>query len=226
MVDTELEEYRRKFIAAFGLGVGGLALDGFIGSAAAAETPASGPSGNDFQAWLKSIPGKYRQVYDMTEPNGGFGLIWSFVYLLTGPQAFGVPESDLGVVVVVRHNATPIALADAAWSKYKLGEFFKINDPATKAPALRNPFNNIKPGDMPAPDAAIDKLVPRGVKITVCNMAITFYSGMVAKQIGADPAAVKKDWTDNVLPGIHIAPSGVVALNGAQAVGCKYVFAG
>ena len=37
---------------------------------------------------------------------------------------------------------------------------------------------------------------------------------------------VKKDWTDAVLPGIQVVPSGVVACNGAVSRGCAYVFAG
>jgi hypothetical protein len=52
-------------------------------------------------------------------------------------------------------------------------------------------------------------------------MALTFRSAMVAKKLD-----VMKDWTDAVHPGITIVPSGVLALNGALARGCVYVFAG
>ena len=76
---------------------------------------------------------------------------------------------------------------------------------------LRNPFY-LKPGGVPLPDAALQKLIARGVKVAACNLAITFYSGMVAKKMGLSHDAVKKDWTEAVFPGIQIVPSGVVAI--------------
>jgi intracellular sulfur oxidation DsrE/DsrF family protein len=161
----------------------------------------------------------------MPEPNGGMGLIWSWVFQLTGSQGYGVSEKDLGVVVVLRHNAIPIAFTDPVWGKYKLGEVFKVTDPLAKAPAIANPFYHIKSPDLP-PDAALEKLLAKGVKVGVCNMAITFYSGMVAKQMGLNAEEVKKDWIAAVIPGVEIVPSGVLAVNGAQSKGCAYCFAG
>ncbi len=191
----------------------------------AGAVAAAGASSTDFTRWLDSIPGKYRQVYDMPELNNGMGLAWSWVFLLTGQQGYGVPESDLGVVIVLRHDAIPLALQDSAWAKYKLGEQFKIEDPDTKAPALRNPYYP-KPGGLPIPDAGLHQLIDRGVKVAACDMALTFYSAAVAKKMGLKPEAVKKDWVDAVLPGITVAPSGVLACNGAVSRGCVYVFAG
>jgi intracellular sulfur oxidation DsrE/DsrF family protein len=227
MIETGLNGDRRAFLSGVAIAAAGVGLAQISANGEAAEPAGATPTGGtDFQAWLGSIKGKHRQVYDMPEPNNGMGLIWSHIFLLTGAQGYGVPESDLTAVVVMRHNAIPIAMNDTQWAKYKLGEVFKINDPGTKAPALRNPFNNVKPGDLPLPEAALDKLVPRGVKFAVCDIALTLYSAMVAKQMGLEPAAVKKDWAGAVLPGVQLAPSGVVALNGAQAHGCSYVFAG
>jgi len=56
--------------------------------------------------------------------------------------------------MVLRHDALPLALNDSVWAKYQLGEVFKIEDPDTKAPAVRNPFY-LKPGALPVPDAAL-----------------------------------------------------------------------
>ena len=188
---------------------------------------AAAGASTDFTRWLDSIPGTQKQLYDMPELNAGMGLLWSFAFLLTGVPAYGLPESELGVVVVLRHNTIPLALNDSAWARYKLGEVFKINDPQTKAPALRNPFYldaNALP--VPIPDAALQKLIARGVKVAVCNLAITVYSGMVAQKMGLKADDAKKDWTDAVLPGIQVVPSGVVACNGAVSRGCTYVYAG
>jgi intracellular sulfur oxidation DsrE/DsrF family protein len=220
-MQDEILGKRRDFLglaavaAAAGLGA---ALP--VTQAAAATDPST-----DFTRWLDSIPGKYRQLYDMPELNNGMGLAWSWVYLLTGAQGYGVPESDLGVVIILRHDALPLAFNDSVWAKYKLGEVFKIDDPETKAPALRNPYW-LKPGALPIPDAGLQKLIDRGVRVAVCNMAITFYSGMVAQKAGLKHEDVMKDWVAAVQPGMTVVPSGVLAINGAVSRGCVYVFAG
>jgi intracellular sulfur oxidation DsrE/DsrF family protein len=222
MDDAKLHGNRRDFLglaataAAAGLG----AMVPVTGAVAASDNPST-----DFTRWLDSISGVHKQLYDMPEVNGGMGLVWSWAFFMTGAPAYGVPESDLGVVMVLRHNALPLAFNDSAWAKYKLGEVFKIEDPDIKAPAVRNPFY-LKPGGLPIPDAALQKLIARGVKVAACNLALTFYSGMVAQKMGLKHDDVKKDWTEAVFPGIQIVPSGVVACNGAVSRGCAYVFAG
>jgi hypothetical protein len=222
MDDAKLPGKRRDFLglaataAAAGLG----AMVPVTGAVAASDNPHT-----DFTRWLDSINGTHKQLYDMPELNGGFGLVWSWAFFTTGAQAYGLPESDLGVVVVLRHNTIPLAFNDSVWAKYKLGEFFKIEDPDTKAPAVRNPYY-LKPGGIPVPDASLQKLIARGVKVAVCNLAITVYSGILAQKAGLNKDDIKKDWTDAVFPGIQIVPSGVVACNGAVSRGCVYVFAG
>lgn len=227
MSDSKLAPHRRDVLGGIGLlgAVAGLAE--LTTTAAAAESGGAGaPTDAGFGKWLDSIGGKQRQVFDIAAPNDGFGLIWSWVFLLTGPQAFGLPENDLGVAVVIRHNGIPLALNDATWSKYKLGEFFKLDDPATKAPATRNFFVNSGPEDLPAPEAALDRLVARGVKAAACNMAIAHYSALVAKRLGVPADQARKDWLAGLVPGVQLVPSGVVAISGAQSRGCAYCFAG
>ncbi|HZP94260.1 MAG TPA: hypothetical protein VFB20_15470 [Burkholderiales bacterium] len=221
MEDAKVGLDRRDFLglATIAAAIGaGAALP--VATAAAAEGPAT-----DFTRWLDGIPGKHRVLFDMREPNGGMAFAWTWVYLHTAPQAYGVPESDLGAVIVLRHSAIPIALDDAAWKKYKLGEVFKIDDPETKAPAERNPYYASMSEPM-IPDMALQKLIGRSVKVTACDMAIHFYSGLIARQAGLKHEDVKKDFMAAVLPGIAHAPSGVVACQGAVSRGCTYLFAG
>lgn len=224
MSESKSLSQRREFLGGIAATAAAIGLGDLMTSAQAADS--SSGTGTEFQSWLEGIHGQYRQVYDAPSPNNGFALIWSHVFLMTGAQGYNVPESELGVVVVLRHSAIPIAFSDGAWEKYKLGEYFKINDPATKSPALRNPFAHIKPGDMPLPEAALDKLVTRGVKIAVCNTAIHHQSARLAQQLGVPHESVKQDWLAAVLPGVQVVPSGVLAVNGAQAKGCTYCFAG
>jgi intracellular sulfur oxidation DsrE/DsrF family protein len=209
--------------------LGGIATLGAVAGLAQATDSAqavAAEAATDFTRWLDSIGGKQRQLFDAPEPNEGFALIWSYAFLATGPKAYALPEKELGVVIVLRHNGIPLAFSDGLWSKYKVGEFFRINDPVTKKPATRNFFANSKPEDLLLPDAAIDRLMARGVKVAVCNLALTVYSGMVAKQMNVPADQVHKEWVAGLLPGSQVVPSGVVAVNGAQSRGCGYCFAG
>jgi intracellular sulfur oxidation DsrE/DsrF family protein len=220
-MEDEILGKRRDF-----LGLAAVAAVAGIGGAlpVTQAVAATGPS-TDFTRWLDNIPGKYRQIYDMPEVNNGMALAWSHVFLMTGAQGYGVPESELGVVLIVRYHALPLVFQDAVWAKYKLGEVFKIDDPETKAPAVRNPFW-LKPGTIPVPEAAMQKLVERGVRVAACNMSITFYSKMLAEKAGLKHEDVMKEWLAGLQPGLTVVPSGVLAINGAVSRGCVYVFAG
>jgi len=195
-----------------------------LAAAAPAAKAAQGPS-TAFTQWLDSVQGTHKVVLDVREPGGGMANAWAWVYLFTGPKAYEMAESDMGVAMVLRHNAIPLALNDSPWQKYKLGEFFKIDDPATGKPAVRNPFYATMSEPL-LPDMALQKLIERGVKVVACDMAIFFYSGLVAKAAGAKHEDVMADWNANVLPGIAHAPSGVVACQGLGERGCSYIYAG
>jgi len=221
MDDAGFHASRRDFLSLAASAAVGLSA----GAPVARHIPAAQDPSTEFTRWLDSIPGTHKQLYDMPEVNQGIGLVWSWAFLTTGVPAYGLPEKDLGVVIVLRHNAIPLALNDAAWAKYKLGEVFKIEDPDTRAPARRNPFY-LMPGAFAVPEAALEKLIARGVKVAVCNLAITISSGTVAQKRGLKHEDVNRDWIDAVFTGIQVVPSGVVACNGAASRGCAYVFAG
>src|SRR5581483_11543931 len=99
MSDPIYAAHRRDLLGGFATLGAAAGLTELAATTAAAATEPGKPVG-PFIQWLDSIRGKQRQLFDIPEPNEGFGLIWSFVFLLTGPEAFGVPEHELGVVVV------------------------------------------------------------------------------------------------------------------------------
>ncbi|MBI3628530.1 MAG: hypothetical protein HY217_02915 [Candidatus Rokubacteria bacterium] len=103
---------------------------------------------------------------------------------------------------------------------------FNITDAKTNAPSVRNMFYKPAPGELPLPGMSIDELLASGVLFGACNMAITFYSGLVAKKMSMNPDEVRRDWLAAVLPGMQVVPSGVWAVNRAQQRGCSYCFAG
>jgi len=193
---------------------------------AGAENEKESFSPDDPDAWFNKIKGKHRIVFDATHPKEVFPFAWPRVFLLTN-EATGSPASDCGVVVVLRHDAIPYAFEDRLWAKYKFGEQFKADDPATKAPAIRNPFWKPEKGAFKIPGfgevaIGINELQDSGVLFCVCDAAMTVYSAMVAGKMGLQPADVKKDWVAGLLPGIQPVPSGVWAVGRAQEHQCAY----
>jgi hypothetical protein len=221
MQDNNPTTNRREFLALAATATAGLgATLGMAGTAAAATGPST-----EFTRWLDTIPGTYRQVTDWPDLNKGMGLGYTLSFLMTAPVAYGVPETDVGAVLVIRHDTIPIALNDSAWAKYSLGEMFNISDPDTNAPAVRNPYY-LKPGAFPFEAAALQKLIDRGVKVAACDLALTFWSSVAAKKMGLIHEDVKAEWLDAVHPGIQVVPSGTVACHGAVGRGCSYLLAG
>jgi intracellular sulfur oxidation DsrE/DsrF family protein len=170
-------------------------------------------------AWFGKIKGKHRMVFDTPEPNSGMGAIWPRVYLNT--MAANYPGESTAVVVL-RHGGIPLAMNDALWAKYNLGEMFGVKD--GDAPAKKNVYATIT--GLPIEGLGIAELMKGGVLVGVCDVALTVYSSGAASKSGLDAATVKKEWVAGLLPGVQIVPSGVLAVARAQELGCAYCFAG
>jgi intracellular sulfur oxidation DsrE/DsrF family protein len=219
---------RRNFIGTIASSAAAMGIGSLV-------TPFAAAAGNKEMAgeadmWFNKIKGKHRIVFDVPAPHEIFPFAWPRVFLLTN-QATGTPEKENSVVVILRHSGIPYAFEDRIWAKYKFGEMFKVDDPSTKAPSVRNPFWQPKPGDFKVPgignvDIGINQLQESGVMFGVCDMAMTVYSAALAQGVGGDPAEIKKDWMSGLLPGIQPMPSGVWAVGRAQEHGCAYCFVG
>ena len=175
-----------------------------------------------FETWLNRINGKHKMLFDAPEVNDGMPVIWPRVWLNGNNENYATKDGDNSAVVVLRHAAIPIAMQDALWAKYKLGEAFHIKDGETAS--VRNMFAKVMP--LPLPGTGLEALLASGVQVGCCNVALTVYSGMVAQKMGMDAAAVKADWVAGLLPGVQVVPSGVLAVARAQEKGCGYCFAG
>src|ERR1700678_678106 len=127
---------RRGF---FGRFAGAMVLAGFATTPVRAESTAAPSDGPDWPGVLK---GRHRQVVDAYDANAGFPL--AFAYSFLAPH--GPSSAAATAVVVLRHGGFPIALGNEMWQKYKIGESFKILDPETKVPAVKNPFLHQKAG--------------------------------------------------------------------------------
>jgi hypothetical protein len=213
---------RRNFFRLAGatvLGLAGLASAASRAQAATLEEAATalgeGPN------WPGELKGKHRQVVDAYETNSGAPLAFADTFLLP----YKAP-GDATSVVVLRHGAFPIALNSAMWAKYKIGESMKIDDPETKAPAVKNPFLNPKPGVLPLEGMALDRLLASGTVFGACNVALASQSKKLASNAGVTADEAAKEWAANLVPGITLIPSGTWGVNRAQLAGCTYCAGG
>jgi hypothetical protein len=214
--DTTFSAPRRSLFGRLA-GTVAMGLAGLTSTAARAATDAAASDGPD---WPGKLKGRHRQVVDAYEVNSGFPLGFAYTFLLTNPHDAGT------AVVVLRHTAFPIALKSAMWEKYKIGEAFKIIDPETKAPAVKNPFFQPKPGVLEIDDIAVDRLMAKGTVFGACNVALVLESKELSGNAGVSADEAAKEWAANVIPGITIIPSGTWGVNRAQEAGCTYCTGG
>ena len=187
-------------------GLGAAAAAGALGvrSASAQGAASFTPMMHAQDDWMSAMGGKHRIVLDVTSPDGVPDAIRFAGNLLMGHKNWwGVEESDVAVLVCLRHGATPFGYADAIWSKYG-----KTMAPTMTPVPAKNPYNS-------GEQAQLAALAKRGVLFMVCGTASRGLAGRIAGQ-GGDVEATLKEMGANLIPSARIVPSGVVAMVHAQ----------
>jgi hypothetical protein len=208
------------------VGIGAAAMAATAVGASLIAQPASALEMAPDEPWLAKLTGKHRQFFDGVSANDGWALVFAANFVNMNMKAYGLTRSEVTAVVGLRHMATPLALNDAMWAKYKLGEFLKVTDKHTNAPATRNVFAQVPAGEGPLSGNGVDQFLAGGGIVTACDMALTALSGMSAAAAGLPPAAAKAEWIANLFPGVAVVPAGVLAVNRAQEYHCSYCYAG
>jgi hypothetical protein len=173
--------------------------------------------------WLKGLTATHRQLFDAPTPGGGIPLVHVMNYYDTYNKAYNVKDADIDAVLTFYGATTFYGLNDAAWAKYRLGEFLETNDPATGKPAVANPWRAapVVLGMTLAP-ASIESLHKRGATFILCNNALQIFSGMLAAKRGLDATVVYNDLKANILPNVELVPGMVIAIEQAQRAGLSY----
>jgi intracellular sulfur oxidation DsrE/DsrF family protein len=220
---------RRGFIAAVAGGTAALAATGLAardllaqGRSAFPDYPA--PQNGWDVSWAERVErAKHRMVFDMPQIESGMAFTNALTYMRGFSEVYKTPDTDFGLVIVIRHAALPAALNDEMWTKIKLGEKTSIKDPATGENALRNPFS--KAADKPGANAeqAIETLVARGVTVLCCNLSLMRHAGMLAKETGMAVEEARTMIAASLVPGVIRQPSGVFAVARAQEAGCHFL---
>ena len=213
-----LIQNRRSFVSLITSFAGLAALDG---TASAAQAPArgAGPAGPWDLTWFDAFKGAHKQMYDYGTfelPGDTRPLRFVKNYLDTYRDVFGLESPSVNTAVGISRACFPINVSDAIWQKYRIGERWKINDPSTKQPAVRNIF--LSDGDL-----SVKALQARGTAFWQCNVALGAIAQQFAQSTGAAAAEVRAELAAGLNPGVHLVPAHVMALGIAQEHGFTYM---
>lgn len=207
---------------------------GFLGRVAAAAValglpwsrleaqPVTPPDPSDHDKWLDGLNGKYRQLFDSPTAADNLPPVHILNYLNTYNSAYGVKDQEINAVGTFYGSVTLYGVNDAMWTKYRIGEFLKLND-AMGQPLARSPWRTeVHALGMVIPAASVEALQKRGVVFLLCNNALTIFSDFLAKARGLEAKAVYEDLKANLLPDVVLVPAMVIAIEKAQGKGLAY----
>ncbi len=216
-----MEIQRRAFLGS--VGAGALAASR---EAQASAAPAAAGSKWDV-SWAERLNRKHRAVFDSTAFANGGGLFRAVVWKHEYKEVYGTAPEDMNAVLVVRRDAVWLAMNDAFWKTYDVGQAqdFKAKEPGKFR--TTNPVASASPNAPPEfADMTIPKFVAGGDVVLACHRAFGEVVALVKKadKLATDEEAEAKARTF-VLPGVILQPSGVFATLRAQEAGCQYILA-
>ena len=205
---------RRSFVSVLASLAGVAALR----QESSAQAPARAATGQWDLTWFDAMKGRHKQMYDygtwdLSEDTRPLRFVKN--YLDTYRDVFGLQSPDVNTAVGIS-RAIAINLSDAMWQKYKIGERYKIVDPATKQPSVRNIF--LSDGD-----TSVKAMQARGTVFWQCNVALGLVSQQLAQTAGTQAADVRADLLAGLNPGVQLVPSHVMAIGIAQEHGFTYM---
>jgi intracellular sulfur oxidation DsrE/DsrF family protein len=213
-----MNEQRRNLFTRAQMGMAAVAAVALSGVAKAQTKLPFVAARHDKDDWFDEKPAKHRLVLDSTQPAGlGDALLFANNYLTVNKADYGLKDSDLGIVIVVRHVTTIHAFNDAMFAKYTAPLADGVDLKGKEAPKV-NTYRARAFGSM-------DALSKQGVQYAVCSMATRRIAGTIARATGGNTDAIFTELTMNLVDGARMVPAGIVAVSRAQERGYTLVSA-
>ena len=209
---------RRGFLFRLSQAAAGLAGLAVVPKELAAE-PLGAPA--DVDAWIDRMKGQHRVMLHVHQ-NFITSLLDSRNLLNNSRDLYGVPEAQYNVAVMTHGPAIQGLLGDDVWRQLALGEYYKVTDKSTNAPAVRNAF--LTPIEGEPADATVPELMRRGVTFVVCNVAMRTLSKRLAARGGGEADAIYGQLAAGLVPGTFLVPDLFVSMQRAQKRGVAYLF--
>jgi hypothetical protein len=176
-------------------------------------------------SWTKKLTGKHRAVFDSPAVDSGVGVLRSGLWLRQYADVLKATPADLHSVIVLRHDAIILAMAQPFWDEYELGKKHKVTSPITDKKTTRNPaLLTAADGASPSFAAlALDKQMAAGAIVLACGLAFNQVIGEVTTKHKLKGEEAKARAMAGLIPGVIMQPSGFFATTLAQENGCIYV---
>ena len=184
-------------------------------------------------AWLDQPGTRHRLVIDSASAAAAEASVsMADTFYVTNASGYGLEPQALGVVIVLRHLATPFAYDDEIWVRFgasfaqRLGlvgdEAIRAThgNPLLGASASKDDSQQRKNDGSHAP--TLTSLAAKGTRFAVCGAA-TAYLARVLATSDTPSARVERDLRDHLIPGGVLMASGIVAVNRAQEHGYAFL---
>jgi hypothetical protein len=216
---------RRSFLSKLGVAASaaGATLAGGV-PVARAQAPTDGrwqPARHEKDDWYDQLPGKHRLFFDTTKPEALEDAIQFAGNFYTANRGdYALDQTDLAVVVCMRHRSAPFAFNDAIWAKYgvTLAKRAEFVDPKSHDAPKVNPFTPVAPA-APARARGLAGLMKLGVQFAICNLSTHGIASMIAGATGGTADAIYKELAASLIDRARLVPAGIVAVNRAQERG-------
>ena len=163
---------------------------------------------------MDQLPTAHRMVFDAFSAAGLDDIRHYASNVFTANRTgYDVESREVGVILILRHHATPFGYNDAMWAKY--GSVFAAEMKIAEA----------KTNSASGGNEGLDALSALGAHFGVCAMATRRFAGMIARS-GGTADAIADELARNLVRNAHLTPAGIVAVGRAQERGCVFGYAG
>jgi intracellular sulfur oxidation DsrE/DsrF family protein len=215
--ESGLTSKRRSFLTRLNAGAAGLAALALGGAAKAQVKGAAAarwePARHEKDDWLDQAA-KHRMVFDTTTADGLTGALrFASNYMDVNRYEYGLANTDLAVLIVVRHRSVTFGYNDAMWAKYgkPMAERSNLEVSADKPVQKNNVLSRW------------DALAKQGVQLVVCSVATRNMATEIAQATGGDADKINSELIANLVSNARMVPAGIVAVNRAQERGYSLV---
>lgn len=222
---------RKQFVAAAAIGGSAAAVAAAVVQAPVQPDPAHfhilKPTEFDRALVMNTLSAKkpHKQVFQDSGPlESTRGVASLYLHMQNSLNAhefsFGFGRGSLATLGVLMGRAVVLGLNDAMWSKYHIGDAFKLapSNVYYKAHSLKFSASPDDPHSI-YQDWTAEAVLNRGGAFMVCHNAMMSVAGLLARKSGSSQRAVLSDFQKHVLPGFQVVPAGVAVVQLAQENG-------
>ncbi len=225
-------ETDRRSLFGVGAALAGVGLVAAPGAAQGTSPTGWRPTNDAADDWMERPGARHRLVFDTTTAEAGSGAMdYAMNFIHANEVGYGLKPQDLGVIIVLRHMSTPYGFGNASWKKYgrQIARSLELKgeeaiDGATMNPLLVKPTGSPPKGAEWAWGAPLTLLAEKGGMFAVCELATQGMAMQLASKTGGNAKAIEAELKADLVPGAHMVPAGIVAVNRAQERGYAFAY--